>query len=197
MGGVRMTAREHLERGDRFLPLQNYEKAVKEYRLALELDPLLAEAHVRIAGIYQINGDPQAALTEQAMAINIAPLWVDLYGSSADILAQLGRYDEAEVYYLQAISLAPSDSRLPLGLGQCYYHMKRYDDAIRWYREALMLDCSVGNRLFLAEAYHANGMTSEAITEWTVVANRRCRSGDDRQARHLAQKMLDKQMPQS
>lgn len=170
------TAQEHLERGDKLAWLQHKKaNALREYRVALELDPTMATAHWRIGQVYfhARKRNLTAALAEFEETVRLALKWNEGYFCCAITLMDTGRRAEALAAFLQAVRLKPEDARVQIALGSCYFQMRRFEAAIECYREGLRLKPAYGEmaaRLMLAHAYKNNGQIEAAVAEWRVVA---------------------------
>jgi len=175
-----MTAKEHLDRGDRLAWIeQKQDDGLREYQRALEIDPSLAEAHVRIAGIRHVNNDLEGAIAEHRKALKIRPDWTSARHSMAHLLVQVGRLDEAINEYQRVISEAPKGYDGYLGVGECYLAKGQFDLAIDSFETAVKLGRSIPLRMWLADAYRANGDIEKAVEQWKRVAKWRPSNSDE------------------
>ncbi|HET8624424.1 MAG TPA: protein kinase, partial [Gemmatimonadales bacterium] len=130
-------------------------KAKTEIAKALELDPMLADAHARKALITFIyDWDWARADQEFSYAMNLDPQhtptlhWYSLY------LAAMGRHDESLWVINRGLRAESESEYLNVQLGRCYYYAGRYEEAIRQLVATMEMEPgSVNNCVTLARVY--------------------------------------------
>jgi tetratricopeptide (TPR) repeat protein len=115
------------------------EEAQKAYQQALELDPILSDAHVNLGCLYQEAKKTVEAELHYRAAIKHAPADPIPYFNLAVLLDDLGRADEAVRAYLQAIDRDPNCADAHYNLGLLYETRGKRSDAIRHLRKARTL----------------------------------------------------------
>jgi TolB-like protein/Flp pilus assembly protein TadD len=105
---------------------------------ALEIDPLLADAH-RAKGIvlYHLDLDYERALREFSIALDRNPSDSQSLAYVGYVTRRQGRMDEAVSHLEKALAVDPLDATLLLNLGQTYALLRRPDEAERRYDDAL------------------------------------------------------------
>ena len=108
---------------------------------ALQLDPLLAEAHAAMGWVYSYERDWANAETAFRRAIDLNPSLTQIYTSySISTLQTLGKHDEA----LQLLDLAARNDPLSLDvqreIGEVQLAARRYEEAIKTLRRVYAVD---------------------------------------------------------
>jgi len=98
--------------------IQDYNKAVKDYTKAIQLNPASDTNYVSRGDTYRYLGQYPKAMQDYAKAIQINPTKNTNYSARGDSHASLGQYSKAIKDYNKAIQLNPKD-------GSCYYHRAR------------------------------------------------------------------------
>jgi DNA-binding winged helix-turn-helix (wHTH) protein/TolB-like protein len=132
---------------------------------ALELDPMLGEAHAAL-GLIAMNYDWDWAGAEREFqtAIRLSPQYSTGHHWYGEYLAYRGRFDEALVEIERAAALDPLSLIIGADTGKILFLARRYDEAIARLRRTLELDPSYPlARAFLAVSLSAVGDHSEAI----------------------------------
>ena len=88
--------RQFLAAGDRFAGQRQFKEAVLEYRNAVQIDPMFAEARTRLAATYEQSGDTANAFREYVRAADLSP---------ADVALQLNRESLIRAYVVEADNL--------------------------------------------------------------------------------------------
>jgi TolB-like protein/Tfp pilus assembly protein PilF len=108
---------------------------------ALELDEMLAEAHLSLAQVYSwFDWDFERAEQEFLRAIELNPSLGTARARYAFLLSLLERHDEAIAQAHIGAELDPLNLWLQLHEGACYLFARRYDEAYDRYAGVLELD---------------------------------------------------------
>jgi tetratricopeptide (TPR) repeat protein len=151
-------------------------EAISAAQKALELDPQLAEAHARLAEIYQSRWQWTDAESEYRLALKLNSNDAAAQFGFANWLVCQGRLDEALAWSRSARELDP------LGIsgvqtGWILFHSRRYDEAIRELRSVLAVQPEhTYGRWALGFALIGNGQSEEAIPEIEKTASMMHRS---------------------
>lgn len=144
---------------------QAYERIEKAALKALELDPLIAEAHTAL-GVVKIKHGKDSVGAEKyfrrAIAVNqncaVAHLRYTWF------LAAMGRLDEALHEMRRAQELDPLSPDTNSGLGGILYFAREWDEAISHCQRALVIEPTFGSGLlWIGRCYEQKGMLDEAI----------------------------------
>jgi pentatricopeptide repeat protein len=138
-------------------------KAISAARKALELDPDLADAHVLLGDMHQIQWQWGEAEHEYNTALQLNPNNSAAHNALANWLTCQGRTDEALNSYRRARELDPLGT-IGVGAGWILFHAKRYDEAIRELRSAVAVHPDNATaHWFLGFVLIANGQADQAI----------------------------------
>ncbi|HLV96203.1 MAG TPA: tetratricopeptide repeat protein [Candidatus Acidoferrales bacterium] len=119
-------------------PEKERAKAVSAARIALELDPDLAEAHVLLADAYEGQWRWAEAEAEYRRAIELNPNNADAHAGLAFSFLSHGRTEEALTWARRGRELDPVSVH-GTDVGWILSCSRRYDDAIREYQNVLAL----------------------------------------------------------
>jgi TolB-like protein/Tfp pilus assembly protein PilF len=136
-------------------PLEAMPKAKAAVAKALELEPMLADAHSRKALLtWLYDWDWTRADQEFAYSVSLDSQhtttlhWYSMY------LAAMGRHEESLWTINSALRLEPVSEYLNVQLGRCYYYARRYDEAVRQLIATMEMEPgSVDNSVTLARVY--------------------------------------------
>lgn len=143
-------------------PAETRAKVISAARKALEIDPELAEAHARLADIYQEQFRWSDAEAEYQRALELKPNDAVTHRAFAVWLLCQGRTEEAIAWSRRARELDPLGSGLNLGF--ILFYARRYDEAVRELRSVLAIQPdNAGTLWFLGFALIAKGRPDEAI----------------------------------
>jgi TolB-like protein len=143
-------------------------KAQESAHHALELDPLLAEAHASLGYVnFMWTWEWLAAETEFRRAIELNANYVPAHHWYALYLASMGRHAEADREIRTAIDLDPVSSVLLSAAGYVHYFAGQYDTAIQECQMVLQHDPSFAvAHSVLGLAYEGKGEYPQAISEF-------------------------------
>jgi eukaryotic-like serine/threonine-protein kinase len=148
------------------LPKQAFEQGRAAAAKALELDPLLAEAHTSLAHLSLHSWNLQAADREFKRALELNPHYANLHHWQAEYFTALQRSAEAVAAERRSLELDPLSLVINTDLGWHLYFGRQYDQAIAQYRRALELDRNFPlAHLRLGQVYAQKGNYQEAIAE--------------------------------
>ncbi len=86
------------------------DKAIPEFKKAIELDPDNASVHLNLAYAYDLQGSVEEAIGEYQWAIELGPENHLAHNNLGVLYAKKGLYDEATVEYGKALQIEPNDS---------------------------------------------------------------------------------------
>ena len=146
-------------------PDETRPKVISAAQKALELDPLLSEAHVLLGDIYQKRWQWAEAAAEYRRALELNPNDPAAHSEFAGWLLCQGRIEEALAWSRRARELDPVGSS-GTGIAWILFHARRYDEAIRELRSVLAVHPeSATAHWFIGFALIGKGHPEEAIPE--------------------------------
>jgi serine/threonine-protein kinase len=148
-------------------PLDAMAKARRAAEHALELDPLLPQAHgARAVVALLYDWDWALADREFARAATLGPNTTSVSNWHAIFLSIMGRDEEAMKVTARAHALDPLSLITQLTAGRCHYLARRFDTALELFRACLELEPRfVLAYTAIARAYLVKAMYSEALAE--------------------------------
>jgi TolB-like protein/Tfp pilus assembly protein PilF len=145
-----------------------FERAEKNARRALEINPNLAEAHSSLGNILKEGmWNWERADEELKKAIALDPGYATAHQWYSECLAVLGRLDESLAEAKRAVELEPFSMVTHDVLGLSLMRMHRYDEAIAQYKQAAEIDPTwVYVHFNLGQVYLLKSLLPEALTEF-------------------------------
>jgi serine/threonine-protein kinase len=141
--------------------------ATRAANRALELDPLLAEAHTSIGVIRSHIGDLAGGVRALRKAVELNPGSASAYGLLGRALYSYELHDEAIAAKVKSVDLDPLSMLMRTGLAEAYYFSREYEKSVFNYRMALELDSRFdGAHTGLARSLEALGQFGEARFEY-------------------------------
>ena len=140
---------------------------------ALELDPLLGEAHAALAfATFVYDWDWEGAERGFRQAIELSPNHAEAHGRYAIFLANMGRHEEARREVRLAQELDPLSSLMCQNLGMVLCLAREYDQAIDALLKTIEMDENHGlARSTLGLVYAETGMCEKAIEQVGLKVN--------------------------
>jgi tetratricopeptide (TPR) repeat protein len=132
---------------------------------AIELDPMLAEAHASLGDIHlHFDRDWEGADREYRQAIQCNPRYALGYHWYANLLAARGQHDAARIAILHALEIDPVSLITQVWAGVTAHLAHRFDDAIAHYQSALELDPGfIWAHMYRAQALEQKGDVDGAL----------------------------------
>jgi tetratricopeptide (TPR) repeat protein len=151
-------ARSHYNLGLVYSTTKQHDRAVEEFKKALELNPPKrlenAETHLNLAISYKQKGEYGLAAEEGKKALSILPDYARAYRILSEIYYETEMYDEAIDALNDSLVYESKSYESYRMLGKIYYRQERYEDAKSSLKKILSL-----NPVY-AEAYYNLGMIS-------------------------------------
>jgi len=134
---------------------------------ALELDPMIAEAHASLADVqYQFDWDFSAAEQGFRKAISLNPNYAQAHQWYSDFLSVSKRFGESFEEIALARRLDPLNIMIDTDVGLASYWAGQYDRAITQLRQTVELNASFFlTHFYLGLAQAGKGLFDAAITE--------------------------------
>ena len=125
--------------------------AVRHLKVAIELDPVRAEAHRMLGSVYLANQQEEEAIVELKTAVRLAPGDERTHLALANAFVLSGRYPEAEQALRQLIATLPASGRARYALGRLYQRQGRLRERASRIRDADHLPSAAGTEWHLPE----------------------------------------------
>jgi Flp pilus assembly protein TadD len=135
----------HAENGD-------LERALEQYRIALDIEPEYSAAYSNIGLIYSDTGRPERAVEYFQKALQLKPASFAARNNLGVAYSRMGLSENAIAQFRESLELQPLQPGVHNNLGNEYRSMGRFDPAIAEYRKALALQADN------AEAYNNIGV---------------------------------------
>jgi TolB-like protein/Tfp pilus assembly protein PilF len=136
----------------------------RNLRRALELDPLLPEAHASRALLLEEQLDRESAEAEFLRGLELAPNYAPAHHWYALMLAKLGRFDEARAQIQVAAELDPLAPIISTNVGWVSFLARDYDAASAQLEETTESEPAFAYAwVLLGEAYSQVGRHTEAV----------------------------------
>jgi tetratricopeptide (TPR) repeat protein len=115
--------RVHELAGEVFAAQGNDDRAIKEFRMALEKNPRIPQVHFRIAQLLLKQDDAQArdrALDEYRQELAVAPQSAAAENAIGDIYREQQKLEDAAQHYRRAVVIDPGSAEAHIGLAQIW-----------------------------------------------------------------------------
>jgi tetratricopeptide (TPR) repeat protein len=149
----------HCFRGD-------YRSGLKQYAIAIELDPDCSLAYNGRGNCHRELGDHDAAIRDFSEAIRLKSDYATAYANRGNVYERLGQYERAIDDHNAAIDLDPDVAATHTNRGNVYARLGKHDLAMRDHERAIALDphyaVAYANR---ANVYSARGEHQAAIDD--------------------------------
>jgi tetratricopeptide (TPR) repeat protein len=145
------------------------EGAIREYRLALDLDPKFAGTHNNLGNALRMKGDVEGAIREYRLALDLDPRLAAAHDGLGDALRAKGDLEGATREHRAALQIDPKLAPAHSNLGLALSARGDVEGAIREYRLALDLDPRLAPAHYnLGNALLAKGDTEGAAREYRL-----------------------------
>jgi cytochrome c-type biogenesis protein CcmH/NrfG len=136
----RQDARETILGGGNFyFRVKDYERAEKEYLMAIDRHPALPEAYYHLGHTYFAMQDFERGVEALSKAMELAPENPVIYRDLGLVSSSRGLGASAERFLLKAIELNPDDLELKEILGNIYFNNGTYEKAAGIYEHILTI----------------------------------------------------------
>ncbi|MFZ6864526.1 tetratricopeptide repeat protein [Undibacterium sp. Ji67W] len=169
--------RAHLNLGNAYLKLKEFDKAIAAYQTALKFNPEYASASFNIGNAYFKSERATESIPFYIDAIKWRPEFVDAYVSYGLALLSLGKFSDAAVQFNEALKRRPGYAEASLHLSNALIFDKKYDQGIEiLLKLEKQYPDSIQTHLPVINAYSAKGDLANAINRCRVAA--RCLTED-------------------
>jgi cytochrome c-type biogenesis protein CcmH/NrfG len=128
-----------LEAGNFYFRVKQYERAEKEYLMAIDRHPALPEAYYHLGHTYFAMQDFEKGVEALSKSMELAPDNPAIYRDLGLVSINRGLVASAERFLLKAIELKPDDLELKEILGNIYFTHGTYEKAVGMYEHILTI----------------------------------------------------------
>ena len=191
---VGQTLRDYYEKGEAEYQRGNYQKAIKEYEKAVDLDPNFAPVYNALGLAHQALQDKLAdVIWFFKVAVDIDPQYADAYHNMCRAYYQAGKHNEAEKACRNAMAVNPDFLSAKLSLAWIYLVGKQQPaDAVFYFNQVLEKIQSPMIYFGLGLAYAQSGDRARVLEVITVLRNQ----GENNLATQLERSIMTPMQPQ-
>lgn len=140
-----LTIDDLIEKGNNYLQLGNFKKALHLYTKALNIDPKSFEAIFNRAVTYSIMGKYKKAINDYSKCIYYYPEYVQAYNNRGYIFTTIDEKQKALKDFDKAIKEKPDFAEAYLGRGALYFLEDEIDKALSDFNKAIELKPDYSN----------------------------------------------------
>lgn len=155
-----LTEWDYIREGNAYSDNNEYEKALKAYEKAREINSRQEGAYLGCGNMYLKMGEYEKALTAYNKALEVNPEYAYAYNGRGNTYQAIGEYEKALADYTRAQELDPEYGYAYYGRGRAYKAMGEYEKAVSDYDRALELDPEY------VDAYNGRGNAYTAMGEY-------------------------------
>jgi len=130
----------HFQEGSLYTKLNDWDKAIEDFRKYLDLDPVYAPTYFKMGWCYVQKGEWAKAEEVYQKAIEWNPKLGEAYVNLANVYFMEKKLPEAENYYRKALELDNSNISAHRSLATFYWNVKKYDLSLKEWEKVLELD---------------------------------------------------------
>jgi tetratricopeptide (TPR) repeat protein len=134
----------HVKKAEEFAAKKDFTNAILEYRLALQQDPKLGDARLKLGDIYAQVSDAQNAYREYVRAADTMPENVDAQLKAGALLLLANQFAEAKSRAEAVLRLSPRNPGALTLLGNALAGLHDTDGALDRLNEAILSDPTQG-----------------------------------------------------
>ena len=170
------------------------EKAIAEFRAALEIRPHLAGLHLRIGRIHLKSLRLEEAAAEFQKELEINPFDADANADLGGIYVNGNQAEEAIPLLERALQIRPGFSEARRRLGKAYFAVRQYQKAAAVLEQAAATDEDGSTHYLLAKTYRQLGRTRDAERAFGLVTQLKSASLKRAEVRAERIQQLDREM---
>ncbi|MCL4455823.1 MAG: tetratricopeptide repeat protein [Nitrospirae bacterium] len=133
-------ARPHTNLGKSYLIKGRIEEAIREFKIALQINPDMQEAHLNLGLAYIRQGFFDKAIEEFLLVLKRNPYYHKAHINIGIAYFELNRFDDAARSFKNATKINPDLAKGYYNLGLTYEKQGNTDSAIKEYKIAMKLD---------------------------------------------------------
>jgi len=157
----------HGNLGEAFFQKGQVDKAVAQFKTALEINSNYADAYNNLGAALAQKGQVDEAIAQFQKALRINPNYVNAHSNLGVAFIQKGRVDEAMAQFRRALEINPNDAEAHSNLGAAFFQKGWVDEAMTQYQKALGINPNDGKAHYnLGFALVQRGQVDEAIVHF-------------------------------
>lgn len=159
----------HNNQGVVYLKRKEYDKALQEFKIAVELSPDYADAHHNMGVLYEQTGDLKNAEASYLKATKADYSYGDPYNGLCSVYYRLNRYDDAISMGKKALKKNPTLADAAYCIGLNSIRLKDMEQSEKFFRKASDLDPNhylAHNAL--GKTYLSQGKYDDALNRFKV-----------------------------
>jgi len=135
-------AQKYVASGDAYLAKHENNRALIEYKRAVQAMPEWADAHYKLAKVYELEGDAPNAYHEYARTGDLDLANTDAQVKAGLLLLAAGEFEAARTRAELALKAAPDSAPANILLGNALAGLNETDKAVKQIEQAISLDPS-------------------------------------------------------
>ena len=135
-------AQKYVASGDAYLAKHENNRALIEYKRAVQVRPEWADAHYKLAKVYELEGDAPNAYHEYARTGDLDLSNTDAQVKAGLLLLAAGEFEAARTRAELALKAAPDSAPANILLGNALAGLNETDKAVKQIEQAISLDPS-------------------------------------------------------
>jgi serine/threonine-protein kinase len=140
-----------------------YDRAAREFAMALDLEPTNDLACQGLATAYEKLNRPAEAERTYRRAIELRPHYWAAYNTLGGYYYRIGRYDDALTMFQRVVDLAPDSFRGYSSLGALYFTKDRLDEAAAAFNKSLAIKPNYVAASNLGTLYYFEGKYRQSV----------------------------------
>jgi tetratricopeptide (TPR) repeat protein len=153
--------------GNCYLTVGETQQAFDILKNAVDINPLLSEAHTNLGNIYLQKQMPAEAIAKYEQALSILGQDANIFNNLGSAWMQLNEYRKAESYYNTAVTLDPSNADTCRNLARALMLQDKDRAAIARLQETLLLNRNdVESMILLGQIHQKLKQTDDALTQF-------------------------------
>ncbi len=150
--------------GNCYLQVGDTDEAFRILSNAVQINPLLSEAHMNLGNIYLRRNQPHQAIAKYEQALGIVGRDSNAFNNLGAAYMQLQNYPKAESYYKTAMSLEPENPDIYRNLAHTLHSQGKNASAITEVKNALKLAPNdVPSHVLLGQIYQSLKQPGKAL----------------------------------
>lgn len=115
----------------------NFATAMRNFEIALEIDPEFSDAHSNLGVALARHGQFDEAIAHYTEALRIKPGFANVHNNLAIALAQQGNLEQAMAHYARALRVKPDFAEAHYNLANLLVKKGKIEEAVEHYHQAL------------------------------------------------------------